>query len=88
MIGVVRVVMLVYAGMYNIMEADVEQISQLLQFAEAMLEYHKQCSEILQVGHLLVISVQRGCWAGSPFQNRIFYHQTGSQLKEILKGCY
>eukprot|EP00092_Neocalanus_flemingeri_P085154 GFUD01107109.1.p1 GENE.GFUD01107109.1~~GFUD01107109.1.p1 ORF type:complete len:206 (-),score=66.79 GFUD01107109.1:317-910(-) len=30
------------------MEADVEQISQLMQFAEALLEYHKQCSEILQ----------------------------------------
>jgi len=35
-------------GMYNIMEADIEQISQLMQFAEAMLEYHKQCSEITQ----------------------------------------
>jgi len=35
-------------GMHNIMEADVEQISQLMQFAEALLEYHKQCSEILQ----------------------------------------
>ena len=36
-------------GMFNIQEADVEQISQLMQFAEALLEYHKQCSEILQV---------------------------------------
>jgi len=35
-------------GMFNIQEADVEQISQLMQFAEALLEYHKQCSEILQ----------------------------------------
>jgi len=35
-------------GMHNIMEADIEQISQLMQFAEALLEYHKQCSEILQ----------------------------------------
>jgi len=35
-------------GMHNIMEADVEQISQLMQFAEALLEYHKHCSEILQ----------------------------------------
>ena len=26
------------------------QISQLAQFAEALLEYHRQCSEILQVG--------------------------------------
>ena len=42
--------MLMMTGMYNIMEADIEQISQLMQFAEAMLEYHKQCSEITQVG--------------------------------------
>jgi len=35
-------------GMFNIMENDIEQISQLLHFAEALLEYHKQCSEILQ----------------------------------------
>jgi len=35
-------------GMFNIMENDVEQISQLMQLAEALLEYHKQCSEILQ----------------------------------------
>jgi endophilin-A len=35
--------------MFNIMENDVEQIAQLMQFAEALLEYHKQCSEILQV---------------------------------------
>merc|ERR1719431_1242758 len=35
-------------GMFNILEADIEQISQLMQFAEALLEYHKQCSEILQ----------------------------------------
>lgn len=35
-------------GMFNIMENDVEQIAQLMQFAEALLEYHKQCSEILQ----------------------------------------
>jgi len=35
-------------GMHNIMENDIEQISQLMQFAEALLEYHKQCSEILQ----------------------------------------
>ena len=36
-------------GMFNILEADIEQISQLMQFAEALLEYHRQCSEILQV---------------------------------------
>ena len=44
------IVTLVYSGMFNIMEADVEQISQLMQFAEALLEYHKQCTEKLQVG--------------------------------------
>ena len=37
-----------FSGMFNILEADIEQISQLMQFAEAMLEYHRQCSEILQ----------------------------------------
>jgi len=35
-------------GMYNISENDVEQISQLVQFADALLEYHKQCAEVLQ----------------------------------------
>ena len=35
--------------MFNILESDIEQISQLMQFAEALLEYHRQCSEILQV---------------------------------------
>jgi endophilin-A len=35
-------------GMHNIMENDIEQISQLMQFAEALLEYHRQCTEILQ----------------------------------------
>eukprot|EP00088_Acartia_fossae_P001851 TRINITY_DN10723_c0_g1_i3.p1 TRINITY_DN10723_c0_g1~~TRINITY_DN10723_c0_g1_i3.p1 ORF type:complete len:569 (+),score=161.34 TRINITY_DN10723_c0_g1_i3:145-1851(+) len=35
-------------GMYNIMENDVEQISQLVQFADALLEYHKQCADVLQ----------------------------------------
>jgi len=35
-------------GMHNIMENDVEQISQLVQFADALLEYHKQCSDVLQ----------------------------------------
>jgi len=35
-------------GMHNIMENDVEQISQLAQFVEALLEYHRACSDILQ----------------------------------------
>ena len=46
---IMRLVMMMYSGMHNIMEADIEQISQLMQFADALLEYHKQCSEILQV---------------------------------------
>ena len=46
---ILRLVMMMYSGMHNIMEADIEQISQLMQFADALLEYHKQCSEILQV---------------------------------------
>ena len=46
---ILRLVMMMYPGMHNIMEADIEQISQLMQFADALLEYHKQCSEILQV---------------------------------------
>ena len=40
---------MIFKGMFNILESDIEQISQLMQFAEAMLEYHRQCSEILQV---------------------------------------
>ena len=43
-------------GMFNILEADIEQISQLMQFAEALLEYHKQCSEILQVRRIKIFS--------------------------------
>jgi len=35
-------------GMHNIMENDVEQISQMTQFAEALLQYHRQCTDILQ----------------------------------------
>ena len=49
------VMMLMMTGMYNIMEADIEQISQLMQFAEAMLEYHKQCSEITQVRRIMIV---------------------------------
>ncbi|XP_059486575.1 endophilin-A isoform X8 [Neocloeon triangulifer] len=36
-------------GMFNLLENDVEQISQLATFAEGMLEYHQQCTEILKV---------------------------------------
>uniref|UniRef100_A0A182Q638 Endophilin-A n=1 Tax=Anopheles farauti TaxID=69004 RepID=A0A182Q638_9DIPT len=40
---------LAQVGMYNLLENDVEQVSQLVTFAEGMLDYHSQCSEILKV---------------------------------------
>ncbi|KAL1492719.1 hypothetical protein ABEB36_010934 [Hypothenemus hampei] len=36
-------------GMFNLLENDVEQISQLATFAEGLLDYHSQCTEILKV---------------------------------------
>ncbi|CAL4195616.1 unnamed protein product [Meganyctiphanes norvegica] len=39
---------LAQVGMHNILENDVEQVSQLVIFAENLLEYHKQCGEILE----------------------------------------
>ncbi|UYV71801.1 SH3GL1 [Cordylochernes scorpioides] len=36
-------------GMFNLLENDVEQISQLTALAEALQDYHHQCGEILQV---------------------------------------
>lgn len=35
-------------GMFNLLDNDVEQISQLATFADGLLEYHRQCVEILQ----------------------------------------
>ncbi|KRT80464.1 SH3 domain-containing protein [Oryctes borbonicus] len=35
-------------GMFNLLENDVEQISQLATFADGLLEYHGQCTEILK----------------------------------------
>lgn len=35
-------------GMFNLFENEVEQISQLCTFADALLEYHEQCVEILK----------------------------------------
>ncbi|KAL1453908.1 hypothetical protein WDU94_010211 [Cyamophila willieti] len=36
-------------GMYNLLENDVEQVSQLYVFSEGLLEYHQQCTEILKL---------------------------------------
>jgi len=35
-------------GMFNLLENDVEQISQLATFAEGLLDYHQQCTEVLK----------------------------------------
>ncbi|XP_065166452.1 endophilin-A isoform X3 [Atheta coriaria] len=36
-------------GMFNLLENDIEQISQLATFAEGLYEYHSQCTEIIKV---------------------------------------
>lgn len=35
-------------GMFNLFENEVEQVSQLCTFVDALLEYHEQCVEILK----------------------------------------
>ncbi|XP_022242440.1 endophilin-A-like isoform X2 [Limulus polyphemus] len=35
-------------GMHNLLENDVEQITQLVSFAESLYEYHSQCAEIMR----------------------------------------
>ncbi|XP_063914977.1 endophilin-A isoform X3 [Zophobas morio] len=44
-------------GMFNLLENDVEQISQLATFAEGLLEYHIQCTDILK--HLNEIILEK-----------------------------
>jgi len=64
-------------GMFNILESDIEQISQLMQFAEALLEYHRQCSEILQgLSETLYTKTQ----AASSRQRREFVPKTLEDL--------
>ncbi|XP_066247169.1 endophilin-A isoform X4 [Euwallacea similis] len=40
---------LAQVGMFNLLENDVEQISQLATFAEGLLDYHSQCTDILKM---------------------------------------
>uniref|UniRef100_A0A1B6KMW2 Endophilin-A n=1 Tax=Graphocephala atropunctata TaxID=36148 RepID=A0A1B6KMW2_9HEMI len=35
-------------GMFNLLENDIEQVSQMTSFAEALYEYHQQCTEIMR----------------------------------------
>jgi len=35
-------------GMHNLLENDIEQVSQLSTFAECLYDYHRQCAEILK----------------------------------------
>ncbi|XP_071054500.1 endophilin-A isoform X13 [Onthophagus taurus] len=39
---------LAQVGMFNLLENDVEQISQLATFADGLIDYHSQCTEILK----------------------------------------
>ena len=40
-----------YAGMVNLLDSDIEQVNQLGSFIESLLDYHKNCSTILEDIH-------------------------------------
>jgi len=64
-------------GMFNVLESDIEQISQLMQFAESLLDYHRQCSQILQgLSETLYTKTQ----AASSRQRREFVPKTLEDL--------
>ncbi|KAJ6647155.1 Endophilin-A [Pseudolycoriella hygida] len=41
--------LLAQTGMYNLLANDVEQVSQLVTFAEGLYDFHQQCTEILKI---------------------------------------
>ncbi|XP_031640087.1 endophilin-A isoform X2 [Contarinia nasturtii] len=52
-------------GMYNLLENDVEQVSQMYTFSEALLEYHQQCADILK-GLVETLQIKRDEAASRP----------------------
>ncbi|XP_055320414.1 endophilin-A isoform X3 [Sitodiplosis mosellana] len=52
-------------GMYNLLENDVEQVSQLYTFSEGLLDYHQQCADILK-GLVETLSQKRDEAASRP----------------------
>ncbi|XP_037033253.1 endophilin-A isoform X1 [Bradysia coprophila] len=41
--------LLAQTGMYNLLANDVEQVSQMVTFAEGLYDFHQQCTEILKI---------------------------------------